>query len=212
MSYRRTALATVGLIAALTACDPQVATPTSNRPPTTAASIPAPAQPAATPASAPKTAELSNFVGMGLQSAQDKAPAAGFFSLTSHDALGRSRSQVDDRNWKVCAQAPAAGQQPVDSKVDFATVKLDEQCSAADQGGSTLKAGGAMPDFKGKAVSAVKDALPRSTSYTLTDVLQSREVLVDSNWQVCSQDPAVGAALNGQPVTLRVVKFGEKCP
>ncbi|MEV4611473.1 PASTA domain-containing protein [Kitasatospora sp. NPDC049258] len=180
---------------------------------------PAPPLPAATPPVAPtpaaanaKPADLPNFVGMGLQSAQDKAQAAGFYTLTSHDALGRSRMQILDRDWKVCSQTPTAGQQPTGATIDLGAVKLDEQCPAQDQGAATPKAGATMPDFRGKSAAAVRDALDRSTSLSVKDRLQDRLVLVESNWQVCTQDPKPGTTLNGQPVALGVVKFEEKCP
>jgi hypothetical protein len=209
--YRRTLLAAGLLLAAVTACDPA---PTTSSTPPPAAAPPAstPAAAGQSPAAAAKTADLPNFVGMGLQAAQDKAQAAGFFGLHSHDALGRSRSQIDDRNWKVCAQSPAAGQQAANVTVDMGAVKLDEECPTQDQGAATPKAGAAMPDVKGKAVSAVRDMLPSNTSFQIKDATQGRAVLVESNWQVCAQDPVAGTALRGQPVSLKVVKFGETCP
>ncbi|WP_354643901.1 PASTA domain-containing protein [Kitasatospora camelliae] len=208
--YRR-AIATVALLASLTACKTTTVTSTTSpaSPPAAATTTPAGSPPAST---ATKTGTLPNLVGMGLQSAQDTAQAAGFYNLHSHDALGRSRNQIDDRNWKVCNQTPAPGQQPSNISIDFGTVKLDEQCPATDQGAATPKAGASMPDFRGKAVSTVKDTLDKSTSYTVKDVKENRAVLVESNWQVCSQDPAPGAQLSGQPVSLKVVKFGETCP
>ncbi|MEW1914755.1 hypothetical protein AB0442_41390 [Kitasatospora sp. NPDC085895] len=197
---------------------PAPSTPT----PPVAAAAPAQSAPAAAPAATTPTAtvpaaqtkqvDLPNFVGMGLQSAQDKAQASGFYFLTSHDALGRSRMQLDDRNWKVCTQSPAAGQQKIDVKVDMGAVKLDENCPAQDQGASTPKAAGSMPDFRGKSMAAVRDAMDRSTSFQVKDLLEGRMVLLESNWQVCTQDPKPGTALNGQPVSLGVVKFEEKCP
>ncbi|MEV4560374.1 PASTA domain-containing protein [Kitasatospora sp. NPDC049285] len=210
----RATLATTLLLAAaaLTACEPTTTatgTPPPAAPPTPAASA---ASPSPAGVGATRTAELQNFTGLGLQSAQDKAQAAGFYSLHSHDALGRSRTQLVDRDWKVCAQTPAAGPQSINVAIDFAAVKLDEQCPAQDQGGSTPSAGSSMPDVKGKSVASVRDVLPRSTGLTVKDAAQGRAVLVESNWQVCAQDPAPGAALTGQPVTLRVVKFGEQCP
>ncbi|WP_457031413.1 PASTA domain-containing protein [Kitasatospora sp. P5_F3] len=204
---------------ALAACNPTVAGPAgvSSAPatgPATATTGPEASASATKSASAGSagSATLPTFTGMGLQTAQDRAQAAGFYALRSHDALGRSRTQIDDRNWKVCFQAPAAGQRATGAVVDFGTVKLDEQCPAQDQGTATAKAGATMPDFRGKSVAAVKDALDKSTSYAVKDALQGRMVIVESNWQVCTQDPAAGAALNGQPVSLRVVKFGESCP
>lgn len=86
-----------------------------------------PATPA--PAPAPARAAVPNGVGQVLQAAQDNAQAAGFFLLGSTDALGQSRMQVLDRNWKVCSQAPAAGTQAATStKIVFNTVKLEEAC------------------------------------------------------------------------------------
>ncbi|WP_153815093.1 PASTA domain-containing protein [Streptomyces sp. SUK 48] len=160
---------------------------------------------------APKT--VRNFVGMGLQSAQDAAQADGFFSLTSHDALGRDRMQALDRNWKVCSQNVAAGRS-VSSRttLDFGAVKLAETCPGTDQKEPTVQ-GGKMPDFKGKSVKAVRAALDSGTSITVKDAsADGRWILVESNWQVCAQTPAAGSALRGQPVTLTAVKFGESCP
>ncbi|MFK4070623.1 hypothetical protein [Streptomyces sp. NPDC029674] len=74
------------------------------------------------------TAKLPDMTGKGLQAAQDEAQAAGFFLLTSTDATGADRMQAFDRNWKVCSQTPAAGEHPVETKVEFDTVKLDEAC------------------------------------------------------------------------------------
>ncbi|MFD5143157.1 hypothetical protein [Streptomyces sp. NPDC058401] len=88
-----------------------------------------PATPPAAPAPAPARAAVPNGVGQVLQTAQDNAQAAGFFLLGSTDALGRSRMQVLDRNWKVCSQAPAAGTQAdTSTKIVFNTVKLEEAC------------------------------------------------------------------------------------
>ncbi|MFH8937806.1 PASTA domain-containing protein [Streptomyces griseosporeus] len=157
------------------------------------------------------TATLPDMTGKGLQSAQDQAQAAGFRHLASHDALGRGRHQVLDRNWKVCAQTPKAGEHPTDTEVDFATVKLEEDCPSTDQG-DVQEAGTTMPDFKGKSVKVARQALDSSTSITVTDASgEDRMILVESNWQVCSQDPAPGAKLDGQPVAFTAVKFGESC-
>lgn len=160
---------------------------------------------------APKA--VRNFVGMGLQSAQDAAQADGFFSLTSHDALGRDRMQALDRNWKVCSQNVAAGRS-VSSRttLDFGAVKLAETCPGTDQKEPAVQ-GGRMPDFKGKSVKAARAALDSGTSITVKDAsTDGRWILVESNWRVCAQTPAAGSALRGQPVTLTAVKFGESCP
>ena len=106
----------------LTACQDTTATP--------AATTPATEAPAASPTAEPeKPVVVPNFVGMGLQEAQDTAQAKGLFMLTSHDSTGAERLQVLDRNWKVCDQNPAAGKTvPADTELDFGSVKLSETC------------------------------------------------------------------------------------
>ncbi|MFD3542618.1 hypothetical protein ACFWUQ_24450 [Streptomyces sp. NPDC058662] len=203
-----TLLAATAAILALTACGPETAGPAGGTSPEPAAPT-APAS--ATPAT--KTAALPDFVGKGLQAAQDEAQAAGFVLLTSHDSLGRDRNQVLDRAWKVCSQTPAAGP-GVDTgtRIDFGTVKLEESCPATDSTGPE-PVGDTMPDLVGQGMKAVRGALPSNASVTVKDASpQGRMVLQESNWTVCSQDPKPGAALTGQPVSFTVVKTGESCP
>jgi hypothetical protein len=160
-----------------------------------------------------KTATVPDFTGMGLQSAQDKAQDAGFYSLKSHDSLGRGRLQAFDRNWKVCSQNVKAGKTvSTDTELDFGAVKLEEDCPSKDQSAPS-EAGGTMPDFGGKSVKAARGALDSGTSITVKDASgEDRFVLLESNWQVCGQTPKPGAKLNGQPVTFTAVKFEESCP
>ncbi|MER6207387.1 hypothetical protein [Streptomyces sp. NPDC001642] len=160
-----------------------------------------------------KSRSVPHFVGMGLQAAQDAAQKQGFYSLTSHDSLGRDRHQILDRDWKVCSQNVKAGTTvSTDKRLDFGAVKVDETCPAKDQSAPTA-AGRTMPDFKGKAVNTARHALPSSTSITVKDASgKDRYVLLESNWQVCSQKPPAGTKLSGQPVQFSAVKFGESCP
>ncbi|MFD4877032.1 hypothetical protein ACFWOB_27240 [Streptomyces sp. NPDC058420] len=160
-----------------------------------------------------KSKTVPRFVGMGLQAAQNAAQKQGFYSLTSHDSLGRDRHQILDRDWKVCSQNVKAGTTvSTDKRLDFGAVKVDETCPAKDQSAPTA-AGKTMPDFKGKAVNTARHALPSSTSITVKDASgKGRYVLLESNWQVCSQKPPAGTRLSGQPVQFSAVKFGESCP
>lgn len=202
-----TAAATV---LALTACNP----PTSSNGKPAAPSAPAPGASSAPSSAAPatKTATLPNFVGKGLQTAQDEAQSAGFYALKSHDALGRDRLQALDRNWKVCSQTPAAGASiDTSTSVDFGAVKLEETCPATDAP-APMPAGDTMPNFVGQGMKAVRGALPSNASITVKDAVQSRMVLQESNWKVCSQDPEPGTALSGQPVSFTVAKTEETCP
>ncbi|MEV5854613.1 MULTISPECIES: hypothetical protein [Streptomyces] len=156
-------------------------------------------------------AKVPDFVGMGLQFAQDAAQEKGFYSLKSHDSTGRDRMQAFDRNWKVCSQNVKAGKATsTDTTLDFGAVKLEEKCPASDKKAPEA-AGGKMPDFAGESVKAARGALDSGTSITVTDAAQGRMVLMESNWQVCTQDPSPGAALTGQPVEFTAVKFEESC-
>uniref|UniRef100_A0AAU2K2K2 PASTA domain-containing protein n=1 Tax=Streptomyces sp. NBC_00049 TaxID=2903617 RepID=A0AAU2K2K2_9ACTN len=125
-------LATAGCLA-LTGCNPQAADTgigagTSPAPAAPAAPAPAGSTPVPPKAGKPATA-VPDFVGQVLQTAQDGAQAAGVYLLSSHDALGKNRNQVLDRNWKVCTQSPAAGTTTsTDTKIDFGTVKNEESC------------------------------------------------------------------------------------
>ncbi len=202
-----TAIAAAGVLA-LAGCNPDSASEGSN-----GAGDKRPGTPASrTSGSADaETANLPDMTGKGLQSAQDQAQAAGFYNLASHDALGRGRMQAFDRNWKVCSQTPKAGEHSTDTKVDFAAVKLEESCPGTDQE-DLREAGTTMPDFEGKSVKVARQALDSSTGITVNDASgQNRLILVESNWQVCTQDPAPGTKLNGQPVTFTAVKFDESC-
>ncbi|MGV9420385.1 hypothetical protein ACWDO6_23190 [Streptomyces sp. NPDC003674] len=114
-----------------------------------------------------KTVTLPDMIGKGLQSAQNQDQAAGFYSPTSQDALGRGRMQAFDRNWKVCSQTSTLGEHPAETKVDFATVKLEENCTATDEGAAPQAAGSTMPEFTSKSVKVARQALDSSTSITV---------------------------------------------
>ncbi|MGW7569088.1 PASTA domain-containing protein [Streptomyces tendae] len=213
----RTRIITAALLCAavvsVTACEPtEDGKSSSSSAPSQAAESPA-GEPAKDDKADGDQATVPNFVGMGLQSAQDKAQELGFYGLDSHDALGRDRMQAFDRNWKVCSQNVAADTSTsTDTRLDFGAVKLEEDCPAKDEKPPSAE-GGKMPDFNGKSVKAARGALDSGVSITVNDAsADDRMVLMESNWQVCTQSPAPGTALNGQPVEFTAVKFGESCP
>ncbi|MFF4081004.1 hypothetical protein ACFYZN_16610 [Streptomyces sp. NPDC001777] len=212
----RTVTAALACLAAiaLTGCEPATTQQPASQQPTTPPPSPAVSD-AALPEKDDKPVEratVADFVGMGLQSAQDKAQADGFYLLASHDSAGRGRMQAFDRNWKVCTQNHKAGKSlPVDTELDFGAVKLEESCPSKDEK-DPAPAGNTMPNFVGKSVKVARGALDSSTSITVTDAREDRMVLMESNWKVCTQDPKAGAVLNGRPVEFAAVKFGESCP
>jgi PASTA domain len=88
--------------------------PTSKGP--APAETPAPA-PSSTTSKAPTSeapadvkVPMPDVVGMNLQAAQDKIQETGIFFSRSEDATGAGRMQINDSNWTVVAQSPAAGE------------------------------------------------------------------------------------------------------
>lgn len=216
MRTRTTTATAVALLAfALIGCEPAADTAadiSAESKPGSAAKKDGNATPEAEAEAETDTATLPDMTGKGLQSAQDEAQAAGFFGLVSHDALGRERLQALDRNWKVCSQTPGPGTHSVDTDIDFGAVKLEEDCPDGGDVKAPEAAGETMPDFTGKAVSVARRALDSGTSITVDDSSgEDRMVLMESNWTVCGQTPAAGAALTGQPITFTAVKFEEAC-
>jgi hypothetical protein len=178
------------------------------------AAAPSPA-PVGTPEPVPPALTLPDLVGKGLQQAEDEAQAAGFFALTSHDALGQRRDQVQDREWTVCFQDPAAGSAPSSTLVDLGAVRLGETCPATDQGAATAMDddtadGTTVPDVVGLSVAQATRALG-TDPVTLRDATGAgRSVDAARNWQVCAQEPAAGGPRGGM-VTLAVVTLAEDC-
>jgi hypothetical protein len=170
---------------------------------------PGPGEPA--PTTTAPTRVLPNLVGKGLQVAQDRAQAAGFRRMTSHDASGRDRLQLLDRDWKVCFQSPSRGRRAADTRVDFGAVKLGERCPSRDKG-ATDSARSTMPDLRGQSAAKAIAALILEASITWRDGTGAdRAVVLPTNWKVCAQSPKPGARYDGVPVTLTVVKVRENC-
>lgn len=74
----------------------------------------------------------------------------------------------------------------------------------------------AMPPLVGMNLQEAQDQLQSLGSFVLNQEDasgQGRMQLIDSNWKVCSQDPAAGALISiTTTVTLRAVKNEETCP
>lgn len=72
----------------------------------------------------------------------------------------------------------------------------------------------AVPDFRDRGLWRVFTTLAPRTRLDVHDVSgRDRRVLWPPNWRVCTQYPAMGAALDGRTtVVIGVVKRGETCP
>lgn len=86
-------------------------------------------EPSESASAVPTTFTMPELVGMNLQDAQDSLQAVGSYFLDQTDASGQGRMQVDDDNWQVCTQDPAAGiEVDITATVQLGSVKLDESC------------------------------------------------------------------------------------
>lgn len=194
-----------------------VATPTPSV--TAAPSVESPSPtPTPTPA-AEVTFTVPDLVGANLQDAQDLLQSLGSYTMDQTDASGLDRMQVNDSNWQVCAQEPAAGTEvSTDTVVTLAAVKLDESCdgeAAEDPKDEAEVATFEVPDLVGMNLQYAQDTLQSLGSYAMDQTDASglgRMQVNDSNWQVCAQDPAPGKTVSTDTViTLAAVKLDESC-
>ncbi len=95
-------------------------TPEAPEPPAAVVATPAPA--------VIETFVMPDYRDWVLQDAQDDLQAMGSYFMDQEDALF-TRLQVNDSNWKVCAQDPAPGTATeTSSTIVLRVVKLSETC------------------------------------------------------------------------------------
>ncbi|NLF03423.1 MAG: hypothetical protein GX593_00140 [Actinomycetales bacterium] len=108
---------------------------------------------------------MPDLVGLVLQDAQNSLQALGSRSLDQQDASGQDRMQINDSNWTVCTQEPAAGAEiPLSATVILASVKLDEVCP-----------GGAVPSPEETTVHAAPEPEPAPSPDTSTSPAEPDE-------------------------------------
>jgi hypothetical protein len=72
---------------------------------------------------------MPKLVGVNLQTAQDTLQSFGSYLLGQIDATGAHRSQLVDKDWKVCSQTPKPGTKiAIIALVTLRSVKLSEKC------------------------------------------------------------------------------------
>jgi hypothetical protein len=97
--------------------------------PTPSATLAVTPSPTPTPSAIPETFTMPDVVGQELQDAQDLLQTLGSYLMDQQDASGLDRLQINDSNWKVCSQEPAAAAEvPIETVVILASVKNDEVC------------------------------------------------------------------------------------
>jgi hypothetical protein len=71
-----------------------------------------------------------------------------------------------------------------------------------------------LPSMTGKGLRYAQDQAQAAGFYGLTShdaTGQNRIVFMESNWQICTQNPTPGTKLDGRPVKFNAVKFNEPC-
>jgi hypothetical protein len=106
---------------------PQPTTTVTVVSPSLSGSVAPPSLPPPSVTASAQVGVVPNVVGVNHQLAQDTMQAAGFYYLTEVDATGKGRLLINDRNWVVVSQAPAAGAKvPLDTKIVLRSKKIGE--------------------------------------------------------------------------------------
>lgn len=167
-----------------------------------------------------RDADLPALGGKGLAWAVDDLKDAGFESVSAYDAWGRNRNSQDDREWRVCFQRPAAGEQPTSVTVQLGVVLVTQECPSETEGGDQgvrHAVQGIMPDVIRRTPYMVREDFGDDASLRFVDRAGStpEEVkLVEDDlgdWQICTQSVPAGARYIGQPVEMQVVGYGQPC-
>ena len=143
------------------------------------------------------------------QAAEDRAAAESAAAAASAAA-----AEVDGKTEDVEDSSPEQGSTPVPEMQETRT-PLDQDDA---DGGVVLEF--VMPNLRGADLQSAQDAVQELGVFfsTSTDLRGSRLQVLDSNWIVCSSDPAPGTTVRGEEGELEgsidfgVVKRDESCP
>ncbi len=170
------------------------------------------ASPASSTSSGPAIADTDAIVpsvlGERLNQAKSQLTNLGLSNVRVEDVTGHKRPVLEDNNWIVERQSPAA-----DLAVDKHTLIVLGVRKPTDAHSPQATAPGTVPDVVCANLQDAQDALRRAGFLILTSKDgsgQQRLVLVDRNWVVIGQSVKAGT----QPgltthIELTVVKYGE---
>jgi beta-lactam-binding protein with PASTA domain len=151
---------------------------------------------------------------MDLQLAQDKGQAAGFSRMTAVDASGLRRRQVNDQDWVVVSQSPAAG-----TRASPGTRLVFRALRYGDSGAPPVpdrNRPGRVPDLACFDLQEAQDTLQSAGFYKMSSRDArggGRRQLADREWTVTGQTPSPGGThRKTTEVVLRAVKDGEPSP
>lgn len=179
---------------------------------TTSVAVAKPAAPTgeqtATTTSAAASVAVPKVVGQRLDAATSALSAVGLTNTTPTDGTGQGRAVLNNNNWIVQNQKPAAGTRVATQQVITLVVVKPSDSSA---GGAVE--GGVIPNVVCKDLQTAQDTLQAAGFYNLGSADgsgQGRSQLIDRNWVVIKQSVPAGSNRGaGTRVVLTSVKFGE---
>ena len=141
---------------------------------------------------------------------QDSVAYSNIGDLNASDVMqdGNDGNSNSTDNYFVCAQNPSPGTKiSSDAEVTFIVAPSSGDCQVNT---------GRMPNLVGMELdlaSNLAEAMGSGSPSKTDATSDARTILLDSNWQVCSQSPAQDADLNSDTeVKLYAVKTDENCP
>jgi hypothetical protein len=171
-----------------------------------------------TPAKAAPKVPAPLLVTMGLAYADATADTRGF-DVSDHDAFGRNRRTLNDKDWQVCFQDPrppvsAADQRvyPQGSTIKLGVVKVTEKCTRTDHG--RPRHVNALRELVGRTAHMARQDLGQDASIRFVQRNSNRVISWNlGDWHVCSiRSMNSGERYwHGQPVRIRVAERGKRC-
>jgi hypothetical protein len=155
---------------------------------------------------------------MGLAFAKERADGAGGYDVEDHDASGRDRRSLDDRDWQVCFQVPQAAPEntstyPRGTQIRVGVVRTTESCPRSDRG--VRRPVEDLGDLVGRTASMARRDLGSAASIQFVRDRGSGRVPSWNlgAWRVCSAVSmnSSDTGWHGQPVRLRVAERSKKC-
>ena len=161
----------------------------------------------------PVPVSMPPVIGERLDVAYSDLSAVGVDQGDVEIVGGGTFGVLDESNWQVCEQRPAAG-----AAIEKVRLVIDRSCpdasGSSDSGQSATSF--TMPDLIGMGLQDAQDALQSQGSYLLDQQDASglgRLQMIDSNWKICTQSPTAGSEVGIQStVQLGAVKLDETCP
>ncbi|WP_202638116.1 PASTA domain-containing protein [Bailinhaonella thermotolerans] len=152
---------------------------------------------------------VPKVTGKRLAEAMEILTAAGFRDIKPRDAAGESRIIVNQTNWVVTEQEPAAGTR---RKIDLPITLRVRKPSDGATNRPVVK--GVIPKVTCLDLQTAQNRLQEAGYTNLVSkdgTGKDRQQVIDRNWIVTAQSPKPGTTpAKDKQITLTAIKFGEK--